>query len=153
MILKPLANVDRSSWVSWISYYLGFVVGGTRDTLPTLVAQPARLALLVGSIAVFFMLQISLQRFMRIALTSNTFGTPQQLVTGGAFEYSRNPIYLAFLVAIAGLVVVSPLAVAVAAVAYITAMSLWVIPREEKVLAERFPQAFADYRARVRRWI
>jgi protein-S-isoprenylcysteine O-methyltransferase Ste14 len=152
-MLKTLADIDRSSWTSWLSYYLGFVVGGSSETVALLAASPASLAILFGSIAAFFAIQMQLQRYMQIALTSNTFGTPQQLVTGGAFQYSRNPIYLAFLVPIAGLIVVSPLAVLVAGVAYVVAMSLWVIPREEQVLAEKFPAAFADYCSKVRRWI
>lgn len=149
----PLANVDRSSWVSWISYYLGFVMGGSPHTLDQLKASPAALAVLLGAIVAFFAIQMQLQRHMQIALTSNTFGTPQQLVTCGAFQYSRNPIYLAFLIPIAGLIVVSPLAVLIAAVAYVVAMSMWVIPREEQVLSEKFPAAFAEYSAKVRRWI
>ena len=152
-MISLLKQVDRSSWVSWISYYLGFMAGSSAQTLTDLATHPASLALLLGSIAVFFAVQIQLQRYMQIALTSNTFGTPQELVTGGAFQYSRNPIYLAFLVPIAGLIAVSLLAVVVAGIAYIAAMSLWVIPREEQTLSERFPQAFADYRARVRMWI
>ena len=152
-MLKMLANIDRSSWTSWLSYYLGFVAGGSGETLGRLGAHPASLAVLFGAIAAFFVIQMQLQRYMQIALTSNTFGTPQQLDTGGAFQYSRNPIYLAFLIPIAGLIVVSPLAVVVAGVAYVVAMSLWVIPREEAVLAEKFPAAFADYSAKVRRWI
>ena len=152
-MLKMLANIDRSSWTSWLSYYLGFVAGGSGETLGRLGAHPASLAVLFGAIAAFFVIQMQLQRYMQIALTSNTFGTPQQLDTGGAFQYSRNPIYLAFLIPIAGLIVVSPLAVVVAGVAYVVAMSLWVIPREEQVLAEKFPAAFADYCSKVRRWI
>lgn len=76
------------------------------------------------------------------------------LVTGGAFSLSRNPIYLAntMIMAgaglIAGIVWFLPLALLAA-----FATQKLAIEREEKHLEARFGKKFRDYQKRVRRWI
>jgi protein-S-isoprenylcysteine O-methyltransferase Ste14 len=76
------------------------------------------------------------------------------LVTGGAYRLSRNPMYTGLAAAFLGLalllgswwpVLLWPLAV--------VAVRRLVIRPEEQYLAERFGQAYTDYRARVRRWL
>lgn len=76
------------------------------------------------------------------------------LVSGGPYRRSRNPIYLALAGAQLGLglalgslwtVGLTPLAMAL--------MTGVVIQREERYLGSRFGRSYADYRARVRRWL
>lgn len=80
--------------------------------------------------------------------------TPDALVTGGPFAFSRNPIYLADLCFVAGLALVmgQPLGL----------LLVWPLARtlerrfiagEEARLAQAFGAAYEAYRARVRRWI
>lgn len=78
---------------------------------------------------------------------------PAALVVTGPFRFSRNPLYLAQLLLLAGLGLAAfpwllPLAVLQALL-----LDRVAIPREERVLAELFGEGFGAYRARVRRWI
>lgn len=76
------------------------------------------------------------------------------LVRSGAYSVSRNPMYAGLTVAYVGLTLAThswwPLATLPAAIA---AVRWLVIAPEETYLAQRYPAEFADYRARVRRWL
>lgn len=76
------------------------------------------------------------------------------LVTSGVFAITRNPMYLAMLLAIAGLALAlrNPLALIgpILFVAYITAFQI--LP-EERILRARFGAAYEEYCQRVRRWV
>lgn len=148
-----MSKIDRSAWVSWASYYLGFCLAwgpSLRDDI--LHARPGAVVL-VAAIVVFLLIVMRIQRYMRIALTASSFGEPVRLVSSGVFRWSRNPIYVAFLLPLATLSWYSPPACAIAIVGYLVAMTHYVIAPEEKVLAERFGEEFAAYRSRTPRWL
>lgn len=93
----------------------------------------------------------------RAARTTLNPMAPQRssaLVTGGIYRLTRNPMYvgMALLLSAWGLWLGAPAGVLgpVGFVAYITRFQI--VP-EERVLAARFGCAFADYTARVRRWL
>jgi protein-S-isoprenylcysteine O-methyltransferase Ste14 len=76
------------------------------------------------------------------------------LVTEGPYRFTRNPIYLGFLLIYLGFtlmagtlwgLVLSPILLWIATRAIIRA--------EEAYLAERFPDDYEAYKARVRRWL
>ncbi len=76
------------------------------------------------------------------------------LITTGVFAISRNPIYLADLLLLAALAVWFGNALNIA----LLALFVWYINRyqiapEERALAQLFGEAYAAYRARVRRWL
>jgi len=75
------------------------------------------------------------------------------LVTGGAYRFSRNPMYAGLAIAYVGGALLAgtwwPLATLPIA---LVAVRRIVIDPEERYLAARFGHAYADYRARVRRW-
>lgn len=76
------------------------------------------------------------------------------LVSGGPFRVSRNPMYLGLLLVLIGWAVLlgapSSLAGPVVFVLYIQRFQI--IP-EERVLALKFGEVYAQYCARVRRWL
>ena len=148
-----MGNIDRSSWVSWACYYLGFMLAWGPELQRDVQRVGTGTVLLLTAIAAFFVAVVTIQRHMRIALTSPTFGEPQQLVTDGVFHYSRNPIYLAFLVPLAALAYYSVPASLTAIVVYLVAMTRFVIAREEAVLQDSFGASFAAYCAAVPRWL
>ena len=78
---------------------------------------------------------------------------PGALVTGGAFAVSRNPIYVAFALILAGEFLIYPNWVFVV---YLVAAA-WLfhrqILREEDSLKQQYGRAYLDYCQRVRRYI
>lgn len=76
------------------------------------------------------------------------------LVTGGPFGFSRNPIYLGNMLILAGFAgVAGSLWYAMAVIPAVVLHDRLAVAPEEAHLAARFPQEWAAYAARVRRWI
>lgn len=78
----------------------------------------------------------------------------RQLVRHGLFARSRNPIYLADVVLLLGLLLWLG---QVAGLLWIAAFVLWIdrlqIPAEERALARLFGEDYHRYQAQVRRWL
>ena len=93
-------------------------------------------------------------QFKRAGTTVHPFQPSAALLPTGVFRYSRNPMYLGLVLILTGVAVglgsATPLAVIPAFIWWITRRFIIV---EERALAERFGQAYADYRRRVRRWL
>src|SRR5688572_5078428 len=76
------------------------------------------------------------------------------LATEGVFAVSRNPIYLAFLIILAGIGLTFRSAGVLIAVPVVGILLYGLVIRsEEDYLAERFGPEYDAYRAKVRRWI
>lgn len=81
-------------------------------------------------------------------------GTPRALVTDGPYARTRNPMYLAGVVILLGLaILLGSLAPLLAPVAYGAAAHAHFLPAEEKVMEDRFGEAYREYRASVPTWI
>jgi len=76
------------------------------------------------------------------------------LVRTGPYRFSRNPIYLSFVVLVLGLSVwLNNLWLLVTLVPAVGFMAAVVIPREERFLERNFPDQYSSYKATVRRWL
>lgn len=86
--------------------------------------------------------------------TPSPLAPPEQLVAGGPYARSRNPMYVATAAVIAGegLLIARPLLLACAAL-YLAAMAALVVRFEEPLLRRRHGDAWTAYAARVRRWV
>ncbi len=109
----------------------------------------------LGLAALGFVLGVlALIEFKRARTTSNPKKPTQSFVTSGIYRYTRNPIYLGFVLILIGLpinmgnywgiVLVWPL---------ITFTNNMVIKHEEAYLEKKFKEQYAGYRSRVRRWL
>ncbi|WP_444452470.1 methyltransferase family protein [Rhodobacter capsulatus] len=79
---------------------------------------------------------------------------PCRLVTSGVFAVSRNPIYLADAMILAGLILVWDAALAAPLVpAFMALITRRYIRGEEVAIATLFGPEYQAYRARVRRWL
>jgi protein-S-isoprenylcysteine O-methyltransferase Ste14 len=111
------------------------------------------LVLAVLGAAVAFAGVVAIRR-QRTTANPLTPGASSSLVTRGVYRVSRNPMYLGFLLALAGWSLYLSNAGAVlllpAFVAYLTQFQ---IKPEERALSAKFGPEFAPYRARVRRWV
>ena len=94
--------------------------------------------------------------FRRARTTFNPLDPVQasSLVTGGVYRLSRNPMYLALVLALAawGLVLSNLYSLALAAL-YVPYMNRFQIGPEERAMEELFGDDFDSYREKVRRWI
>jgi protein-S-isoprenylcysteine O-methyltransferase Ste14 len=93
-------------------------------------------------------------RFMQARTTLDPHGSVSEIVTGGVYSFSRNPIYLGFLCLLIGFpfifgsfwgLILSPL--------FIVLMNALVIQPEEAYLEKKFGSVYTSYKSRVRRWL
>jgi protein-S-isoprenylcysteine O-methyltransferase Ste14 len=94
--------------------------------------------------------------FIRARTTINPM-KPQassSLVVSGIYKVSRNPMYLGFLLALAGLAFfLSNLLTFLVLWGFVFYISRFQIEPEERALRTRFRDEFVRYAARVRRWL
>ena len=92
--------------------------------------------------------------FRRARTTLDPHGSSKQLVTSGVYGFTRNPIYLGFLLMVIGLPLNSGLYWGILlAPFYIFMMNHLVIQHEEQYLEKKFGKSYSSYTARVRRWV
>lgn len=134
-------------------YVIGALLGYVRP-LPA-PGSPARwiagIALIAPALAIGI---ASLATMNRAGTSPNPHVASAALVERGPYRVTRNPMYVSMVLIFAGIslmfratwsLVLLPLAV--------VAVDRWVIVPEERYLMQRFGDAYAQYRARVRRWI
>ncbi|MBM3584391.1 MAG: isoprenylcysteine carboxylmethyltransferase family protein [Alphaproteobacteria bacterium] len=93
-------------------------------------------------------------RFRRAGTNVPTYRPTTALVTDGPYRFSRNPIYIALLVTLAGLGIAVDSAWLLAGLVPLFVVLRWgVVAREERYLEAKFPDAYPAYMERVRRWL
>jgi protein-S-isoprenylcysteine O-methyltransferase Ste14/putative intracellular protease/amidase len=94
--------------------------------------------------------------FRRAKTTVNPMkpDTTSSLVVSGIYRYTRNPMYLGFLLFLtAWAAALSNVLALISPLAFVLYMNRFQIVPEERMLASRFEQDYAEYRARVGRWL
>jgi protein-S-isoprenylcysteine O-methyltransferase Ste14 len=112
-------------------------------------------ASIIGLAAAAIVLAAALS-FRRAKTTINPMKpeTTSNLVTSGIYGMSRNPMYLGLLVTlIAWALLLSTVWAFLGPLVFLLYIRRFQIGPEEKVLAEKFGASYADYAARVRRWL
>ena len=107
----------------------------------------------VGPAAIGF---AGVREFRKAKTTVNPFRPRNagSLVDSGIFRHTRNPMYLALLLALLGWgLYLDNLFVLVSTVLYVAYLNRFQIRPEERALEELFGGEFTAYRQRVRRWI
>lgn len=84
-----------------------------------------------------------------------TFDVPTKLITEGAFQYSRNPMYLGFVTALSGFAILFGASLGQWLMVFLFWLitDRWYIRFEESAMQHRFGEAYLDYKRSVRRWI
>ncbi|MCC6725006.1 MAG: isoprenylcysteine carboxylmethyltransferase family protein [Saprospiraceae bacterium] len=112
-------------------------------------AQWAGLALLHFSLIMVLVAQAQMARSWRVGFDENA---KTELVQGGLFRYSRNPVFVGMLLTMLGLFLVLPNALTLLAAA-LTWMVLEIQVRmEEAYLLKAHGEAYSAYMKQVRRW-
>ena len=132
-----------------IAYFLGRFVA-LPFSAPAILRYTGLALTLLG-----FLLGIGAFLEFRKARTGlDPHGSSKQMVTSGIYRFSRNPIYLGFLLMVIGLPLNSGLLWGIVmAPLYIMTMTRLVIEREEAYLEKKFKPQYTDYKSRVRRWL
>lgn len=92
--------------------------------------------------------------FKKLGTNLNTFRDPDILTTEGLFRFSRNPMYLGFLIILAGTwVVLGSAAPLLALLGFILLTNYWYIPIEERAMLGKFGENYLNYQSKVRRWL
>ena len=138
----------------WLIGFLGLAMGQVWLVPgPSLGSWPNWLggALVVAGIA---LMVLAAPQFARLGTTVVPHREPRALITGGIYRYTRNPIYLADVLLLAGFVLrweawVSLLLLPV----FVWILEVRFIRPEEARLHRAFGDDFNAYRARVRRWV
>jgi protein-S-isoprenylcysteine O-methyltransferase Ste14 len=94
--------------------------------------------------------------FIRAKTTVNPMkpDSSSSLVVSGIYQFTRNPMYLGFLLGLFGWAIFLSNALAFFLLpAFIAYMNRFQIEPEEKALARLFGEQFVAYRSRVRRWL
>lgn len=143
-------------WVFILAYLIGFVV---QLYLPIPIRSPGiiRISLIVGLILVVIGIAFAFSAlgiFRKRSTTTIPFETPTSLVMSGPYRFTRNPMYVGLTLVYLGVAgtraEIWPLIVLPVLFAYVNFV---VIPVEERRLHDVFGDAYAQYGARVRRWL
>lgn len=121
--------------------------------LPFMPSALRLLGPLVTACAVVLFL-LSYREFRRAGTSVQGSKRSTAIVRTGPYRFSRNPIYLAFILLVLGLSVwLNNLWLLVTLVPAAGLMAAVVIPREERFLERNFPEQYSSYKAAVRRWL
>lgn len=92
--------------------------------------------------------------FRRARTTVLPHGSVSSIITSGIYRFTRNPIYLGFLLMVSGLPLNSGTWWgAILAPVFIFLMNNLVIEHEEAYLEKKFGDVYTGYKSRVRRWL
>lgn len=98
----------------------------------------------------------AIRAFARAGTTINpvNLNAASQLVTGGPFALSRNPMYVSMALLLTALAVLLNNGWAfIGPVLFVIFITVFQIIPEERVMLAKFGDAYSAYRKRVRRWI
>jgi protein-S-isoprenylcysteine O-methyltransferase Ste14 len=138
-------------------FFIGVVFGIDAFSPFDLLLGQSRMPLVLASagggvlIAVLGVLQF---RKHKTTINPHAIDQAKALVTGGAYRFTRNPMYLGMLLVLVGMVFYSRDALALVALpGFVVTLNRLQIRPEERALAAMFGDAFAAYCQRTRRWI
>lgn len=132
-----------------IAYFLGRFI-----FIPFVVPMILRNVGFAMSFAGFLLGIGAFIEFRKAHTTLDPHGSAKQLVLSGIYRFTRNPIYLGFLLMVIGLPLNSGLYWGIVmAPFYMVTMNRLVIEREETYLEKKFKDQYASYKSRVRRWL
>ena len=146
--IPPVALVIITAALMWLVARLGSTFG---------LLLPARRALALGLVVAGAVISaLGVVSFRRAGTTVNPIKpeTAGSLVVSGIYRRTRNPMYLGFLLGLAGWAVfLSNALTFIFLPVFVLYLNRFQIRPEERALASVFGKDFAAYQSRVRRWL
>ena len=97
---------------------------------------------------------LSLREFRAAGTSVRGSERSTTIVRTGPYRFSRNPIYLSFILLVLGLSLwLNDFWLLLTLVPAVGIIAVVVIPREERFLEENFHEQYSSYKAAVRRWL
>jgi protein-S-isoprenylcysteine O-methyltransferase Ste14 len=116
-----------------------------------LIETAIGILMLVTAISI---IAIARQQFIAHGTHPNPYRPTKALVEVGLFRFSRNPIYIAFLLFVLSFALLAnSLWFLIAALVLLFILHFGVVKREETYLRTKFGSSYEQYCSRVRRWI
>ena len=93
-------------------------------------------------------------RFAKVNTNIKTFDKPDKLLTDGLYKYSRNPMYLGFVIALLGVwLLLGSLSPILIVLIFIFITNTVYISFEEKMMGDTFGELYFAYKNKTRKWI
>lgn len=148
----PNPGLLRPPVIFLVSILLGIALDRAWP-LPFIPRKVGMLGPLFAACAVVLFL-FSYWEFRRAGTSVRGSTRSNTIVRTGPYRFSRNPIYLAFILLVLGLSVwLNSLWLLAMLVPAVGVIAIVVIPREERFLERNFHDQYLSYKARVRRWL
>ena len=140
--------------IIFASMIIGFVIrafAGGWLPLPKLVGEGLGGVMMIGAMV---LMVASVKTFAEGSEELRPSTPSNQLFTGGPFQWSRNPIYVAMVLFGAGFGFATfNLWIILTSIVSGVIFNFFVIPKEEEYLSRRFGSDYDAYKTRVRRWL
>jgi len=132
---------------------MGIICWGTGS--PHNLNYPNTLIGLVLLIAGLLLALVGKSLFKKMGTNIMTFGKPDVLVVQGVYKYSRNPMYLGFVIALLGfsLIMGAAFSSLLLVALYFIVADRWYIRFEEQAMKNEFGPSYEHYCQNVRRWL
>lgn len=149
-------NINKNIHPPFVALFYIFItlILGRIVIMPFVMPQIARNTGLALTFIGFLFGVGAFIEFRKARTTLDPHGSVKTLVMNGVYRFTRNPIYLGFLLMVIGF----PLNYGhiwgiFAAPFYVVTMNKLVIEKEEAYLEKKFKEQYTAYRLRVRRWL
>ena len=140
-----------------VIFVVALLLGLPIDFVVPTQVLPRTPALWLGAVLILISIPIvvSAMRELDKAKTAIDVRKPTTaLVRTGAFQFSRNPVYLAMVMLYLGIAsLINSLWICLLVVPAVTILHLGVIRREEGYLEQKFGEDYRRYKAQIHRWL
>ncbi len=138
--------------------FLGYLVGAIvlQWLVPFPFPWPIPFRILGGVVLIggFLLAASAVREMRRMHAAPDRHQPVAALVTTGPFSFTRNPIYLGFLLIYLGFTILAGTIWGIILSPFlIGTVTQWVIHAEENYLDDKFGDEYAAYRSHVRRWL
>lgn len=118
---------------------------------------PELLRWVVGGFLIFFGIAVILYcagMFKKKGTNIEPWKKTSQIITSGVYRFSRNPIYLSFVIIGIGIgFAVNSIWIILMMIPLVLIISRFVIAKEERYLEAKFGKLYLSYKHKIRRWI